>query len=104
VYLQANMPDLGPITSIRSKIEDRLRNLAIRKDIDTGSYFSLSELLNMLCDISVLSPTEYRAIRYIVEICDKASCGSKVDPYKITEATAIGERVVRIIDNRLEMA
>ena len=104
MYLQANMPDLGPINSIRLKIEDRLRNLAIRKDIDTGSNFNLLELLTMLCDISALSQTEYRAIRYIMDICDKAACASKVDQSKITEATAIGERVVRIIDNRLEMA
>jgi hypothetical protein len=38
-----------------------------------------------------------------VDLCDKAAYGSRVDQNKISEATEIGERVVRIIDNRLKM-
>lgn len=97
------MPDLRPINSIRIKMEDRLRNLAIRNDIDTGCDSSLTKLLTTLCDINVLSPTESQAIGYIVDLCDKAAYGSRVDQNKISEATEIGERVVRIIDNRLKM-
>ena len=104
MYLQANMPDLGPINSIRSKIEARLLNLAIRKDIDTGSDFSLSELLTLLCDFNALSPAEFRAIRYVMDISDRAAYSNRVDPHKIKEATAIGERVIRVIDNRLGTA
>jgi hypothetical protein len=104
MYLQASMPDLWPITSIRSKIEQSLRNLAASKDIDTGSDYNLLDLLSALCDISALSPTEYRAITYIMDLCDRAVHGCTVDPNRIKEATAIGERVVRIIDKRLEFA
>ena len=103
MYLQANMPDLGPITSIKCKIEERLQNLAVLKNIDTGSDYDLMDLLSALRDIGALSPTEDRAIRHIVNLCDKAVYGSRVDPYRITEATAIGERVVHIIDRRLEI-
>lgn len=103
MYLQTKMPDLCGINSIRLKIEDRLRNLAIKKDIDTGSDFCLAELLAMLSDVSALSPTEFRAIRYIMDIYDKAEYSNKIDPSRITEATAIGERVIRIIDKRLEI-
>jgi hypothetical protein len=97
------MPDLDPINSIRLKIEGRLRSIASICRIDTGPSFSLRELSTMLCELNSLSPTEFWAIKYIMDFCDKAAYANRVDPYKIKEATAIGERVIRIIDKRLEM-
>jgi hypothetical protein len=57
----------------------------------------------MLCEYNSLSQTEFRAIKYILDFCDKAAYAKQVDPFKIKEATAIGERVIQIIDNRLHM-
>jgi hypothetical protein len=80
MYLQSKMPDLGPIASMKLKIEDRLRNLAIKNNIDTGSNFSLSELLTLLRDICALSPTEFRDIRDIGDFCEKVAYANIVDP------------------------
>jgi hypothetical protein len=89
---------------VRLKIEDRLRILALSCRIDTGSSFSLGELSTLLCDLKSLSPTEFRVIKYIIEFCDRAAYADRVDPYKIKEARAIGEQVIRVIDNRLDIS
>ena len=57
----------------------------------------------MLCDLKSLSQSEFEAIKHIMDICDKAAYADRVDPFKIKEARAIGERVIRVIDNRLEV-
>ena len=78
-------------------------NLAFINNIDTGPSFNQGELLAMLHEMSFLSLTEFRTIKYIMDICEKAAYANKVDPFKIKEAAEIGERVIRIIDDRLDM-
>jgi hypothetical protein len=104
MYLQYNMePNIEPeFASIEMKIEDRLRHLAM-KHIDAGSEHNTIELSRQLCNNDILSPTEFRAIRYFLEVYDKALHACRLDPNLIKEETEIGERVVRIIDNRLNM-
>ena len=82
MYLQLNKPDLDSINSVRMKIEDRLRSLASVCKIDNGPSFSLRELSIMLSELNSLSPTEFRAVKYIMDICDRADNASRVDHTK----------------------
>jgi hypothetical protein len=90
--------------SLIMKIKGRLTDLAERKYIDSSSDKTITELSMKLCDVDALSPTEFRAIGYLEEIYDKVLHANRINPDEMREATEIGERVVRIIDNRLESA
>jgi hypothetical protein len=102
MYVQSNMEPA--LVSIRMKIEDRLRSLALKKNMDIGVNYSMIDLSEELCNIDALSPTEFRAIRYLMDTYDKVIHACKIDPGLVKEATEIGERVIRIIDHRLEIA
>ena len=89
--------------SIEMKVEERLRTVALRRYMDLEANCNTKELARQLFNIDALSPSEFRAIGYLLEMHDKIAHACMVDPDRIKEATEIGERVVRIIDNRLAM-
>jgi hypothetical protein len=101
MYLQSYVDPA--FVSLIMKIEDRLRDLAGKKHIDLVSNNDIKELSMKLCDVDALSPTEFRAIIYLEDIYDKILHANMINPDTIEEATEIGERVVRIIDNRLNV-
>ena len=103
MQIQSSKPDLDSINSVRLRIEDRLRNLALICDIDTGTSYNPRDLSLMLYELNSLSPTEFQAIKHVMDICDKAAYANRVDPSKIKEARAIGERVIHVIDNRIDL-
>ncbi len=100
MYLQSYVDPI--FVSLIVKIKGQLTDLAERKYIDSVSNGSITELSMKLCDVDALSPTEFRAIRYLEDIYDKVLHDKRINPDTVREATEIGERVVRIMDNRLE--
>jgi hypothetical protein len=100
MYLQTTMEPSA--ASIKMKIEERLRNLALKKYMNIGSNYDMTELTEELRDMDAISPTEFRAVRYLLDIYDKVLHACRVDPDRIKEANEIGERLIHIIDKRLE--
>lgn len=99
MYLQTSMEP--SVASIKTSIEERLKNLAIKNSSDFEPNNDMEELTEELRDIDAISPTEYRAVRYLLDTYDKVLHACRVDPDRIKEAYEIGERLIRIIDNRL---
>jgi len=101
MYMQTSIDT--ETVSMKTKIDNRLRNLAQKKCIDVEPYHNTEDLSRKLCAIDALSPTEFRAINYLLEIYDKVIHAGRIDRHLILEANEIGERVVRILDNRIDI-
>lgn len=102
MYMQTSIDTES--VSMKTKIENRLRDLAQKKCIDVEPYNTTADLSMELCAIDALSPTEFRAINYLLEIYDKVIYAGRIDRHLVLEANEIGERVVRILDNRIAIA
>jgi len=92
-------PNLA-LASLRLDIERKLREIATNRQLDV-ERLPLWQVLNVLHAKEIMGSSEFKSLKMIITVCNKAVHAEKVDPALALKVLDIGDLALQYLDSKM---